>query len=446
MNNSQKQTILNEIEKFSKSDFEASFRKKYKEANSLDDIVAEDYTVTEIISLAKRAILQLEQRLNAPDWQILFNSLALPGYGQFTLNANISSITTQLLAGAYQNAIKHIKTLVYFEMISGFWYLPNKENKKAFDKTIGQLTEKANLTLEYAEERKDYVNELVNEIESIKSELNDFKKEKSTEFTTLSNNQNESNTILGNIKKAQDQIDNINKTITSANKKCEDLLAALNSAQENAKKQQDTIDERNQESQTLLAQINTDLKNEADSVKSTHDYVNEQKKAVAEMMGYIGDGTLSHSFNRRKQSIQKSMYWCLGISVFFFIAMIVWILCVFLCPVLTAKTDNVWANILINSIKSSPLVFAFFYVLNEYKKERILLEEYAFRESVAVTLTAYLEQLTKQDNDDKVKLLMSTVEKLYTKPVIKCKEDVSLMKDIKEALSEVKDIVKGVKS
>ena len=82
----------------------------------------------------------------------------------------------------------------------------------------------------------------------------------------------------------------------------------------------------------------------------------------------------------------------------------------------------IWADILINVIKSSLMVFAFGYSLNEYNKERTLYEEYAFRESVAITLTAYLQQLESCSKEEMQKLLMDTVEKLYTKPIISTKE------------------------
>ena len=72
------------------------------------------------------------------------------------------------------------------------------------------------------------------------------------------------------------------------------------------------------------------------------------------------------------------------------------------------------------------------------------MEEYAFRESVAVTLTAYLEQMPNKEDEDKRKLLMTTVEQLYTKPVIANKEYEALRldsKDISETTKTLKELV-----
>ncbi len=68
------------------------------------------------------------------------------------------------------------------------------------------------------------------------------------------------------------------------------------------------------------------------------------------------------------------------------------------------------------------------------------MEEYAFRESVAVTLTAYLEQMPNKEDEDKRKLLMSTVEKLYTKPVIANKEYEVLKLDSKDIVEVTKTL------
>lgn len=84
------------------------------------------------------------------------------------------------------------------------------------------------------------------------------------------------------------------------------------------------------------------------------------------------------------------------------------------------------------------------FALAQYQKERNLLEEYAFRESVAVTLTAYLEQMPEKEDEDKRKMLMSTVEQLYTKPVIANKEYDLLKidtKDISESAKTLKEVV-----
>ena len=96
------------------------------------------------------------------------------------------------------------------------------------------------------------------------------------------------------------------------------------------------------------------------------------------MMGYIADGTLSHSFNSRKKAINRNVYIWGGLSITSLIALVVWIWAV--VSYFAANTNNEWANIIINAIKSSPIAFFLYYCLSHLSKERNLKEEYAFRE------------------------------------------------------------------
>ena len=177
-------------------------------------------------------------------------------------------------------------------------------------------------------------------------------------------------------------------------------------------------------------------------ITTDYDSVSANAEEVRKMMGYIADGTLSHSFNNRKKDLSKRIKnWLIGCCVVAVLT-IAWVCAVFFW--LKADTGYEWANIVINGIKSSPMFFLLGFALAQYQKERNLMEEYAFRESVAVTLTAYLEQMPNKEDEDKRKLLMTTVEQLYTKPVIANKEYEALRldsKDISETTKTLKELV-----
>lgn len=97
------------------------------------------------------------------------------------------------------------------------------------------------------------------------------------------------------------------------------------------------------------------------------------KEEVNKMMGYISDGTLSHSFNSRKTEINKSTNRWLFVSVISAILMGAWIFIVFTC--IKADTGNVIADMIINAVKTTPLIALFWFSLRQYSKERNLLEE-----------------------------------------------------------------------
>ena len=128
----------------------------------------------------------------------------------------------------------------------------------------------------------------------------------------------------------------------------------------------------------------------------------------------------------------------------------VWIYVVFTC--LTSSTGKIVVDMLINVAKTTPLIALFWFSLKQYSKERNLAEEYAFREAVSVTLTAYANQVVRgeEESNERIDLIRETVEKLYTKPQItnegiglfsfKSKDIVDLLKEVKEIVGEFKNL------
>ena len=217
--------------------------------------------------------------------------------------------------------------------------------------------------------------------------------------------------------------------------------------QEKSTTKQKEINDLYSTATTELKNIRVEADNMIESISSNFATVSKYTTEVKNMMGYIKDGTLAHSFNKRKGEVETRVKWWTKISGGLLVLMVIWICVVFFK--LSANTGYAWADIIINGIKSSPLVFAFGYALNEMSKERNLLEEYAFREAIAVTLTAYLEQLKDtEDGKSCEALLTSTIEKLYTKPVISNKEYKMInfsAKDAKDILSDAANVIKSAK-
>lgn len=141
------------------------------------------------------------------------------------------------------------------------------------------------------------------------------------------------------------------------------------------------------------------------------------------------------------------MHWWIWGAIVSLLALVGWIYLVF--TNWPANTGNEWANIVINAIKSSPLAFLFGYALKQISKNHNIKEEYAYREAVALTLTAYMEQLDKEENNDKKKLLLETVEKLYTKPILSTDEMKSPIKidskDFADLMGKLTDAINTIK-
>ena len=442
MNATQRQNILDAIEGFRKSDFDTPFQNKYKDVDSVDNAMVSDYYVSDLLALARRAISQLDNILEKGEWQILPSDNVQVGlYGSITIRNTVQTITAYLSSGSYESAMSQIKALVYYEMMCGFWDQPKKIDLGIREFSLRKLEEKANLVMVHADAREEKVKTLIEELEKQKQEIVELISTKRKEFETLKNNQSDSNVILTNIKNTETNATTSQEAIETLNGKANNIVTALKSVQEHYQKQIEENDAIISQAKEALSNFNADANSKISQITSDYDSVSGNAEQVRKMMGYIADGTLSHSFNQRKEDLKKQINLWLWISFVTVICAVGWVYAVFTC--LSAETGYEWADIIVNGVKSSPLFLMLGFALTQYQKERNLLEEYAFRESVAVTLTAYLEQMPEKEDEEKRKMLMSTVEQLYTKPVIANKEYGLLKfdtKDLSEATKMLKDL------
>lgn len=315
------------------------------------------------------------------------------------------------------------------------------------ESSLDNLEQRASLMMKHIEERQNNINLLINEVNSIKEELQRFSQEKRQEYQAIRQNQEESGRLLADIKNKEALAAREHTNITKINEQCDKVLQNLIEEQNAAKKQQAEINQQNADIQAANQQLKEEINSDLTQIRETYNTTTKYKEDIAKMMGFIADGTLAHSFHeQRKRKIWGIVIWgvCTGLSL---IGLIGWIYAVF--TYWPANTGNEWANIIINAIKSSPLAFLFGFALTHLAKNCNIKEEYAYREAIALTLTAYMEQLEHEDNPDKKKLLLQTVEKLYTKPILSSDESKSPIKidskDFTDIMSKLTDAISAIK-
>ena len=447
MNLSQKQQVLEAIHSFEAVDFETAFAQKYKDTATMESVQAGDYSVADLLALGKKAVRQLNERLQNDDWQVLPFVQNLNEYVIANLYIHIINIRKNLQAGAYPPAANQIKALVYYEIHNGFWNQPQKIELGIRESSLTKLEQRAALMMAHIEERQTKINQLIDDVNSLKEGLDEFRNEKKQEFQTIRRNQEESGRLLADIKKQEALAEQNYKIITQINEQCDNVLKKLQDERDAAKQQQTEIDKQNKEIQTAHQQLKDELSADLIRIRETRDTTTKYKEEIAKMMGFIADGTLAHSFHeQRERKIKGIKIWgvCTVLSL---VALVAWIYAVF--TYWPANTGNEWANIIINAIKSSPLAFLFGFALTHLAKNCNIKEEYAYREAVALTLTAYMEQLDGEENPDKKQLLLKTVEKLYTKPILSSDESKSPIKintkDFTDIMAQLTEAVKAIK-
>lgn len=445
MNSTQKQNVANAIQEFNsvEKQFEEIAAKKYQSEQSLDTIIIQDYSLAEIFTYSREVINKISDRIEQDNWQILPNNIVTQEFGQYQFYLCIVEMKNGLTQPNYDYACQRLKALISYATINGFWNVPKRIELGIRESSLTKLEERAQLTMEHIDKRAETANATIAQLNEKVNELNKLIDQKRQEFATLQSNQNQSNSLLNNITNVNKNAETHNIQVEQIKNKCNTILTDLEKKQEKVTQQQNDIDKQIELANSNLQDFETNSKEKIATIQSGYDAVSANVEEVRKMMGYITDGTLSHSFNERKKIIEKSEKKWMWISIVSLVLLIAWICIIFIW--LNADTGIVWADIIINGIKATPLVFAFGFALTEYSKERNLQEEYAFRESVAATLTAYLNQLDGEISEEQKGLLTSTVEKLYTKPIISNKEYKLFnfdTKDIVKTAEKVKEIAK----
>ncbi len=456
MNANQRQSILNAIAEFRKLDSETPFKEKFKDTASIDSVYYGDYTLPELFTTSEKAIQLLGDFIKKDTWQPLqYGNIYSSGYHQYSLTDIVKQLENYLSTANYEQAAQITNRLVLYEMQYGIWNRNKRTGTDTNRTTLNELEKKASLTLTHITAKGTKIETLIEKLESAEEKVDSLINTQNEQIEKAQQDKEQAQQILNDLRLVQERASDKKNSIDSLNDKADDIIAELEKSQDKIKEQIKINDKTNSAAEDAL----TDFRKKAESnlliIQSDYNNVSENAAEVRKMMHFIKDGALAHSFNIRTRAIRNAV---IAWGICSFLSAIIlgfWIYFVFTCintPVASdASTANsaaaILANLVINIVKTSPIATLFVFSLAQYKKERHLQEEYAFREAVAVTLTAYLDQLDGEEDEHKRSLLLATVEKLYTKPVLIGDQNLSISlssKDIAEALKNLGNTLKVI--
>lgn len=441
---SQKQNLENEIEAFAQQDYNKIFAERNVDNPNIDSIMAGDYRVIDLIEQSAKVTSLLDKAITSDSWLSLPSTFSVPDYGQMTICQAIQNLRTHLTRGSYSNAVPLLNFLISYARCFGLWSPARNLELGIREASLAKLENRAETIQKHTDERAKRIEDLITEVGELKTQISEFFDRSRQEASILTSNTQSSKTLLAEIKGVQGNVNTINESVTNINNQCSDLLQKLNGLQENAANIQVDLQKKNEQIETTRKAVDNAVQNEAETVKQVYAETLEAENKVKELMSYISDGTLAHSFNQRKTDVRKASYIWLGLGVLASIALVVLILILFT----SSKMDmtNLWADIVMKTLKTFPIACMVVYFFKEYSKERALTEEYAFREAVAITLKAYLDQLEGEKDENKRTLLLQTVEKLYTKPAFSTKEEPSIKFKTKDFVDLADKLVEGIKA
>lgn len=458
MNISQRQEVLNLIEKLNSFDLIGFL--KSQGIDNLEEYQYHDRSFTEFTSQLERALEQLHAELNNKNYKFLpitFNSNT--EFGNINLiqdfNALLSSIKVH---GNETSVTKILDKIIFYQVNFGFWdrssinvHDPRPIDIKRRLKELEALESKFKNQREKIEKDIQSTNTMIEKlniglekINSSSSQLTEFKQEGETNLTLLKRNLDDSNTVKNQITELQSKItETLNKASTDIN--------------ENSKKFNEIVNGQKNIEIELNKTIESS-KTTNENINKTKEYIDSQKSQIEKMVGLATDGAIGYKFDERQKSIFKNIrFWKLLVPISYVLAAI-WVITIF--TFLTTDVGDIWLNLLINLVKTTPAWFLVGFTTNQYKKEREYEEEYAFKSAVAMTVTSYTSLLSNDNvNEMKTKdqVLSKVLDNLYSSPLRrdeaknhnflkKKKDDVTYKaKELEDILRPIVELIKEVK-
>jgi hypothetical protein len=451
MNVNQRQQVLEMLDNISNVNIEEKFIERYAGESDFTKISIGKYSAAEILALISKMTIQLKNELeNGLKYFLPFTENYSNDYGTVNLVQDLNSLYSYILNIQFESVEVVLDKLIHYQIKNGFW---DKSSIKSHSVDIEEINkQKKSIDLNQKALSKNIENyrELNQNIESKITKLDDFLINKKEEMIQISD-------LLENAKKHLSEINNIEGTIKNKETEIKGLLSNISDKVEavtiNINNYQVEFEEIKSKNTSLKTELENSLKQAlTDQEKSREGitFIAGHKNEIIRLTGMAADGSLGSKFEDRQNKIStglKFWRWAVPIATAF---SLLWVIIVFTC--LAVHTDNVWINLLINLVKTTPVFILLGFVFKQYNKERNLQEEYAFKSSVAMTLTAYSDMLSKadtQDNESRQQMLLKSIELVYNQPHIYPEKTNRIFsfntKDLNETVTTLTEALKNIK-
>lgn len=452
MNVNQRQQVLEMLDNITNVNIEDKLLDKYPNENDFAKINIGKYSASEMLVLINKMTKQLRNELEKGlKYFLPFTENFSNDFGTVNLHDDLNYLYSYIINKQFEQVEPLLDKLIHYQIKNGFW---DKSSVKAHSVDSEEIkNQKASIDINQkalAKNIENYnglSNAIDNKIKSFDNYVQNKKEELAQITNSLENAKNQLAEIMNigaNISKKETEIKGI---LSNLSEKLESVTVHINDYQEE-------FEEIKTKNSTLKTELETSLKNalsDQEESKKGITFINDQKGEIIRLTGMAADGSLGSKFEDRQNKISSGLnFWrfAVPIATVFSLA---WVIIVFTC--LAVHTDNAWINLLINLLKTTPIFILLGFVFRQYNKERNLQEEYAFKSSVAMTLTAYSDMLSKadaEDNESRQLMLLKSIEMVYSQPKIYPENNNKIFsfntKDLNETVSTLTDALKNIKS
>ncbi len=213
--------------------------------------------------------------------------------------------------------------------------------------------------------------------------------------------------------KIDDPANGLEAALTLANK-LKDEIAQARATSEDSLRQV-----KKHEVEIVATKTHTDKTRQA--IEENKKVSEEFKNQIGEVLKLVTDGSLADGFDTRKKELGKSAKWWL---VAFIIS---WILLVgaviYFFELIPGKQELIGWEILYRVAFTAPFIYSVIFCTQQHGKTKDLLEKYAFKLTVSLSLQSYIKLLNDSfpEKDFRKHLLqftLTSIEKIYKEPYL----------------------------
>ncbi|MBI5916821.1 MAG: hypothetical protein HY842_15710 [Bacteroidetes bacterium] len=409
-----------------------------------------NYSLEEFVMLTKKAAKQLREELTKGFGEFLPVQYNFHNeYGSGNLESDLINFINYIEPASINlnAAVQNLNRFVYYQVANGFWDRAVRKIHSSQDVNVVELNDKI-VTLEKVIKQK------IEEVSNEKQNLVDFISQKTSELQQIERNVQTANT----------NTNQINSLLTDSTQNNEKINSLVTQQQEKFEEIKKTIEEQKKEYSTFKSELehsiqtgqgfiksfeekNEDFKKNLDFVDSKKKHFEDRNSYLDNLIGREVGASLFETFKQRKNELSNPVFWWSIAVPITTIATIVWVIVLFDDLQSIHDLNQRWEFFAINTLKTAPAIILLFFVINQYRKERNFQEEYAFKSAVALTIKAYSEQIKLEENKDK--LILEAVGRIYSSPIHqkshKEEDSKNLIDEVKNIKDTVIDLVKSVK-
>lgn len=456
MNIDHKNIVKNYIDSLKLIDIDSKITLVYKDYNDLKKVNIGSYTVEEYANVFKKIIIEFEKILNSEIFFSLPYSYQFQNdFGGGNLNEDLSNLQVFISNNDFGNSIAFLQRLNYYLIIHGLWhnFSQNDYNLKVTE--LESISNQIKLYSKSIQERSIQNGELVKVLENEKNKLVTFIETKNIELEQINN-------LLPNARNNGEEISRLLNVSTESNQKLISLIEIQHQKIQEIENKLKSEQQNYEGHQKEFSDFKVNLTNEIEKNQKTNsdfnlllDQVKDKSKSfedrllvLNELIGKEGAVKLFSTFKDRKEDLKIPVRnWAIAVVSVGILALLMTIsIFTNFFGLMGGYPSSIdWQFLVINTLKSTPIIIVLYFTIRQYVRERTFQEEYAFRSAIALTIQAYSEIAGAR----KEELIFNAVTSIYNTPSVMKEKSLTLFgsksKVIAESLKEINEALKTIK-